>query len=77
MYVGELIEDNRCESPPVISDCKGPDITQDGVQAAIKQTKGGKSPGEEKITSEILWRALGPFRITKFKQLFYRIYSAI
>ena len=56
------------------SDCKGPDITKDEVQAAIKQTKGGKSPGEDKITSE-MWRALGPFGITKLTHLFNRIYS--
>ena len=56
-YIGELFEDNRCESPPTIAGCSGPPITRDEVLHAIRQTKGGKAPGEDQITVE-MWKAV-------------------
>ena len=73
-YVGELFEDNRCQDPPEIADCSGPTITKDEVEAAIRQTKGGKAPGEDNITSE-MWKALGPFGVEKLTLLFNSIYD--
>ena len=73
-YVGELFEDNRCQEPPTIANCTGPPITTDEVEAAIKQTKGGKAPGEDCITSE-MWKALGSFGVEKLTQLFNSIYD--
>ena len=70
----ELFEDKRCDKPPEITNCSGPAITPGEVESAIKQTKGGKSPGEDKITAE-MWRALGPFAINKMTHLFNRIYD--
>ena len=72
--MGELFHDNRCQEPPVIANCSGPPITKDEVEAAIRQTKGGKAPGEDKITSE-MWRSLGSFGVEKLTQLFNSIYD--
>ena len=53
--MGELFEDNRYQDPPVITDCSGPPITGDEVEAAKRQTEGGEAPGEDNIISE-MWR---------------------
>ena len=53
-YIGELFEDNRKESPPEIIGNEEPPITLEEVEHALHQTKGGKAPGEDQITSEIV-----------------------
>ena len=73
-YVGELFEDNRCQDPPVTPECTGPTITMAEVEAALRQTKGGKAPGEDNITSE-MWRSLNSFGVEKLTQLFNSIYD--
>ena len=72
--MGELFEDNRCQDPPVIPECTGPPITEAEVEAAIRQTKGGKAPGEDNITSE-MWKSLKSFGVAKLTQLFNNIYD--
>ena len=48
--MGELFEDSRCKDPPVIEDCSGPPIIEAEVEAAIRQTKGGKAPGNVEVS---------------------------
>ena len=73
-YVGELFEDSRCTNPPDVENHEGPPITQEEVELALKQTKGGKAPGEDQITSE-MWKALGSFGTDKLTKLFNHIYD--
>ena len=73
-YVGEIFEDNRCQDPLLIPECSRPTITEAEVEAAIRQTKGGKAPGEDNITSE-MWRSLNSFGVEKLTQLFNSIYD--
>ena len=73
-YVGELFEDNRSKNPPELKECHGPPIIKAEVEHAIKQTKGGKAAGEDKITAE-MWKALGSFGVEKLTNLFNRIYD--
>ena len=72
--MGELFEDNRYQDPPVIPECSGPTITEAVVEAEIRQTKGGKAPGEDNITSE-MWKSLKSFGVEKLTQLFNSIYD--
>ena len=68
------VEVNRCETPPTIEECNGPPIAREEVSNAIRQTKGGKAPGEDKISAE-MWKALGDFGIDKLTQLFNNMYD--
>ena len=45
------------------------------MEAAIKETKDDKAPGEDMITSE-MWKALGSFGVDKLTQLFNSIYNS-
>ena len=72
--MGELFGGNRYQDPQVIADCSGPPITGDEVEAAIRQTKGGKAPGEDNITTE-MWKSLGSFGAQKLTQQFNSIYD--
>ena len=62
-YIGDLFADTRPTLPNPSND-RGPPILKEEVEKAIRKTQGGKAPGDDGITTEMI-KLLGEFGIEK------------
>ena len=72
-YIGDLFSDTRPPLPTPSND-RGPPILKEEVERAIRKSQGGKAPGDDGITVEMI-KLLEDFGIDKLTDLYNEIYS--
>ena len=72
-YIGDLFADTRPTLPTPSND-RGPPILREEVEKAIRNTQGGKAPGDDGITIEMI-KLLEEFGVEKLTELYNEIYS--
>ena len=73
-YIGDLFSDTRPPLPTPSND-RGPPILKEEVERAIRKSQGGKAPGDDGITVEMI-KLLEDFGIDKLTDL-YTVVSAL
>ena len=73
-YVKDLFEDERGEKPRLDIPMNGPEILKEEIVKVVKKSKKGKSPGNDKITIEMI-EGSGDFGMQKITELTNKIYN--
>merc|ERR1712148_40337 len=70
-YIGDLFADTRPTLPTPSND-RGPPILKEEVEKAIRKSQGGKAPGDDGITLEMI-KLLEEFSVDKLTELYNEI----
>ena len=70
-YIGDLFADTRPTLPTPSND-RGPPILKEEVEKAIRKSQGGKAPGNDGITLEMI-KLLEQFSVDKLRELYNEI----